>query len=449
MLINACLAVATLISLTQFVGYAFQAPNFVEDRLIPDRAIQDQIRRTNSAYLDNQAADPHLNWFREVKKLLEFSVNGDRKTLIPQLAYYSAHSSKDLEDWAAISAVYQFLDLSGGQILLAIAPYISTEDESLRKHLRELLCDVERDPPSGPPNFSHYESYILAFKNRTHLALVEYMYERSPTTAALSMMNIYSTDREDRKALLWAEHVVSDILWKQNHAFLDPRQVEPDAVQQLDKLSRRPEWWIRLFVAAMLAQNPEFQVADMVGRLRNDEHPLVRKFAANAKEWSLRLPAQPVQPPQAVLDLYRELVEAEFILYRQGNADALLAIYDRCHREGKRSLELLLDVMYPESQPDERRYQSLGRFTRADDFLHDRFFKMHIDAPALLDVLCRRVLTALDPGRPVPKDLFMSSSIVHAIVASGNKEYIDRLRVLLSHPDPELARFVRGWMNPE
>jgi hypothetical protein len=82
---------------------------------------------------------------------------------------------------------------------------------------------------------------------------------------------------DELKAILWAEHVVSDVLWMQQYGFLSPDEVEPAATRELVKLSGHKEWWVRLYVAGIIRQHPSFRQPELIDRLQRDEHPWIRE----------------------------------------------------------------------------------------------------------------------------------------------------------------------------
>jgi hypothetical protein len=61
-----------------------------------------------------------------------------------------------------------------------------------------------------------------------------------------------------------------------------------EAAFQLEKLSKSDEWWVRMYVAAIIRQHPAFRCPEIVARLEKDSHPLVRETMGYTQ----------LQPPQ-------------------------------------------------------------------------------------------------------------------------------------------------------
>lgn len=176
--------------------------------------------------------------------------------------------------------------------------------EGILDHVRaeDVKQYVERQNLQGHPgerDFRHYARYLDKHRHQAPPAvLIEYMFRTDPGKALLAIANLElwpADTREDRPArrknkeelrqLLWAEHVVQDVVWKQKHGFLDPGSIEPEVFTQLDKLSKHQAWWVRLYVAETLRQHPLLRKPKIVRRLQNDKDALVQKAiqAAQAK----------------------------------------------------------------------------------------------------------------------------------------------------------------------
>jgi hypothetical protein len=102
--------------------------------------------------------------------------------------------------------------------------------------------------------------------------------------------------RAEAGNIVWAEHVVADVLWKQENGFFKRDEITPDAVEQLDQLARSDHWWVRLYVAEILRGQPEFRTGAMVARLAQDVHPSVRKTIEQGIEKATK--ADNLQPRQ-------------------------------------------------------------------------------------------------------------------------------------------------------
>ena len=85
------------------------------------------------------------------------------------------------------------------------------------------------------------------------------------------------------KPILWTEHVVSDMLWRQQYGFLPPDASDPAALGELAALARHDAWWVRLYVAEIMRRHAALRQADLVDRLARDADAQVRQSAAGQR----------------------------------------------------------------------------------------------------------------------------------------------------------------------
>ncbi|MFH1923954.1 MAG: hypothetical protein ABIP48_29215 [Planctomycetota bacterium] len=225
------------------------------------------VQSERDSYLDQLAA------FESLRDVAEDAP----ERLLEQILYYSSSAANDHD-----RRLYAFLMIghfryADTTIVRAVMPYIYTNHLELNGVVRDLLTGIEKWVKSTPANYACYEPVIRGSKDDPPTNLVRYMYERSPGSAVLSMMYVYLQDRDARKPILWAEHVVSDVLWKHRHRFLDKNEVPEEAAAELEKLSKHEAWWARLYVAEIFRRHPQFRRPEVVERLAADEHPLVRR----------------------------------------------------------------------------------------------------------------------------------------------------------------------------
>jgi len=103
------------------------------------------------------------------------------------------------------------------------------------------------------------------------------MYDRAPGKAMHGYAGYHDTPRPEWQGILLAEREISNTIWKQDIGLLGRHKAEPSAVAELEKLSRHKEWWVRLYVVAIMREHRAFRQPDIIERLKTDAHPLVRK----------------------------------------------------------------------------------------------------------------------------------------------------------------------------
>ncbi len=152
---------------------------------------------------------------------------------------------------------------SAQTLVNAVVPYLNTSDIDLRKKLYSVLMWVDQVKGSKK-DYSFYESYIKPRKESPPQPLVKYMYKKAPDAALSSMAAVY-LDKDEAKALI------------------DQVKGEDDA-QAVDRLSKRPEWWAKLYVAEKMKKNPKLHDPELIEQLKKSEHLIVREAAQEIEQ---------------------------------------------------------------------------------------------------------------------------------------------------------------------
>jgi hypothetical protein len=249
------------------------------------------------------AALDALDELREIR-------NDDPEMLVQQLLYYSAHA-----DHLAGSMVVAIVDcplrISKSVIVRAVMPhieYLYPQDDiadtkpmtALRGGMRMLLEFVNDAHGEEEPDYKFYKSWIRNHEADSSPNLVRYMYDKASGAALLTMSQVYSEEKDEHSHLVWSDHVISDAIWKKEHSFEEAfQQAKSKAVEQLEKLVQQEQWWARLYAAEILHRHPEFRTPEMMQRLQNDEHNLVRQAITETESGAEKPNRPPVQPADA------------------------------------------------------------------------------------------------------------------------------------------------------
>ncbi len=215
--------------------------------------------------------------------------------IVCQLLYYSAHTGNTRQAMAP-GAVFRELNIPDGAVVQSLVPLLDTTDAEVAKSVRSILGGLEGRSAGRRPDFSIYRESIaspLRESKEPPPGLIRYLYESDPGQAMLMLMRAHQLREPERiKPILWAEHVVADVLWKQQYGFLKPSETSPAAQTELAALANRPEWWARLYVAEIMRQHAAFHRPELMDRLAHDSHALVREPAVTI-EGERRIPSAP------------------------------------------------------------------------------------------------------------------------------------------------------------
>ena len=258
--------------------------------IVPDKAIQTQIERAEKAFADAFSRAPHreksvVRFYTELGKL-QVLANNNRKHFIQQLFYYSAKKNVDDEAWSLYIEYIlptHVLGISKRTIAEAVAPLLDVEDERIALSVRSWLKAIDMLQNSKGERLYDFSPYRpLISPDNPQESLVRYLYSRSPSSALLLMAEIHGHgEKSTLRDLLWADHVVRTAIWEIRNGFADRSDSTDRAVRQLEVLSRRREWWVRLYVAAIVARYRVFRTDGLMQRLQEDPYSLVQEFMRN------------------------------------------------------------------------------------------------------------------------------------------------------------------------
>jgi len=253
--------------------------------IVADERIQEAIDQTVRAFL--AIGDDHAGLENAFRKLSELKRKAQTdKRLVPQLVYYEANTT-DLGEGMMVYMIFHLGEITPTSVAMGLAPYVWEPNLKVRKKVHRRLRIVEDASTRRKPDFRHYYGVIRQYASgkseQPTLPLISRMYELDPGEAMLTMMRVLLRENLDaRRQIIWAEHVIADVLWKHEHKFLEPNQIDPPAADQLKKLSESPYWWARLYVAETMRQHLGFRQPEIIERLKKDEHLLVQKAVSFA-----------------------------------------------------------------------------------------------------------------------------------------------------------------------
>ena len=161
-------------------------------------------------------------------------------------------------------------------------PLLESPDRALRQALDGVLSEYEDRSIDRGASFSIYRAFLERPEGELSLGLVRHLVETDPGAALLALARAQVSDPSELRSLLWAEHEVADVLWKLRFGFVEREELAsraPEALAQLDFLSRHPRWWARLCAAEVAGLEPALRSAARMEELGRDDHPLVRDAA--------------------------------------------------------------------------------------------------------------------------------------------------------------------------
>ncbi len=206
----------------------------------------------------------------------------NRAALIQQLTLFASEAQSTRSSMVA-GVVIKELKMTGEDVVAALVPMMTTDESTLQKQIKGTLAEFEDQSASRPPDFSMYRALIateIREGREAPVALVLHMFDVDPGAALIAMTRATQMREPSKiREILWAEHTVSDSIWKQTHGFIDRDTVEPQVSVQLERLANHSEWWARLYVPAAMKRYPVLKSVDLLENLQGDPNETVATAA--------------------------------------------------------------------------------------------------------------------------------------------------------------------------
>lgn len=216
------------------------------ETIAPDPAMQQAIGRIATATSEEELNGPLI--------LLKANGGEDFALLVPQLVLFSMRAT-DVRGGMAAAVVVDRLHISSAQRLRAVAPYLATNDAALQRELRNLFDSVDGGSAAEAPDFTPFAPLLRGTADPPVL-LATYMLNSAPEQALPLLADTYIADGAARRALL-AEAERAD----------------------LTRLAQHDRWWVRLYVAERMKQDPRLRTSALQQKLRDDPDAAVRAAA--------------------------------------------------------------------------------------------------------------------------------------------------------------------------
>ncbi len=248
-------------------------PPKVERREKAENKVREQIAAVLAAAGEEQ-------FYKRVGELFERAreLGWSRTQLVGAIIDYSTQISGG-EELGRYNRMLTNLDIPRPEIVSAAAGTLDIAQGTAADAGRNLLRYAAPPDPRGRKDFSHFKPYLEAHASPAPAKLVLWMYEYDSAAAMWEMRDVYGANMsaDDFRGLSAGEHVVSEILFRQQAGLIAPDQLDQPAVEQLARLAQYRQWWVRLYVANVLLKHPQFRKPQVLDLLKNDTDDLVKQ----------------------------------------------------------------------------------------------------------------------------------------------------------------------------
>jgi hypothetical protein len=168
--------------------------------------------------------------------------------------------------------------------LTVAAALLKTDDPALREIAQRVII-TNVFVTQGDLDDDDVEYFLRRNPPNDNQELVELMIRTSPERGMRVMASTVLADNDARE-MLWAEHMIEDVIWRDSNRYQDKRpQEKAEALNYLRAFSKRPEWWVRLYVAVMSTGYPFLLDPEVLATLERDPDPRVRRVIEGYREY--------------------------------------------------------------------------------------------------------------------------------------------------------------------
>jgi hypothetical protein len=242
-------------------------PAFSEDggaSIQPIPEAQLEISRTldllNTPDYGREGEAPIDSYKRVVSDLMKSKVVSSDQMLL-QIALAYANEENGNGDAMRLMQIrvllgHAIVEMSPEEIVNALVPYYEQVENTQLEQVLEGLLDMATIRESRlHPDLKYCVDYLESRKSNPPQKFVKYMYTKSPEEALSSVTSVY-LDKDEAKTLV------------------DQVQSEDEA-QAVDRLSKRPEWWAKLYAAEKMKQNHKLRDPELMKQLKKSNDPVV------------------------------------------------------------------------------------------------------------------------------------------------------------------------------
>lgn len=201
--------------------------------------------------------------FQEKLAWLEKMVASQYERLIPELLYYSLHST-DMNITMLARLIDKLFGIPKTNILIGLLPYLDSKDKNFCKVLNDWLGYLDMCV-SGKCDFTLYETILRENKTNIPKGLIKYMYDKSPDTSLLCLANVFSSKKET----MYLKEIIEDMADKMNI---------------LNVLSKRTEWWVHLYVIEKMRKNKRLWSSEIIERMKMSKNRFVQEGLSMLEE---------------------------------------------------------------------------------------------------------------------------------------------------------------------
>lgn len=241
----------------------------------------------------------------------------NRPRFVQQLIYaFHALEREEMGKGLIFGRLFDMGLVGQRDIVTAVAPFLYGQHAKVRKLAQQLFVRSLGEPPSfgyGPGDLSYVVDALRSKDEEVSTPLKRAVFEVAPHSAFRVYLN--SLQEMEGLDLLRAYHTLDGALFalrvnKRRALETGERSVNKNggsspqdwtaddrSIAALRELATSKHWWARMFASEFMVHNKDFRVPELIEKLEQDEHDLVRGSALSITTPDpLRAPVGPLRP---------------------------------------------------------------------------------------------------------------------------------------------------------
>jgi hypothetical protein len=249
--------------------------------------VQDEIERIMGV-CTNALTTEAAGW-QVVESFLTFQGRDKKELLLQALLAYKGERDFQVNPQVEIlkrTLIFRLADSVSEKNLIAfLVPYFeTTTDPQMRQNLVMPLDTILFKNGRHPPAYEKLEPFLAAEKASPPTNFInQVMFQNNPHAALNTLAEVYAETPDEKKLLQATAPTVQKASEATRGHVPDSGAIRDEAMSELVRLSNRREWWIRLYVAAVMENEPYLRTPELVKELEQDTDPLVREKVSKLK----------------------------------------------------------------------------------------------------------------------------------------------------------------------
>lgn len=250
--------------------------------------VQSEINRIIDLCANNATSEDTAK--QAIEAFLSFKGLDRRELLLQTLLSYKGdadHRENPQGEILKRTLIFRLAEGIPEQDLVALlVPYLeATTEPQMQHNLMMPLNAILFRNGRHRPDFKKLEPFLATKKASPPTNLItRVMLQNNPHAALNTLAEVYAESPDEKKLLQATAPTVQKASEATRGHMPNSGEMRDVAMSELAGLSNRKEWWVRLYVAAVMEKEPYLRTPELVKKLEQDTDPLVREKVSKLKD---------------------------------------------------------------------------------------------------------------------------------------------------------------------